>query len=78
MSDLPHGQQAGAIGSGKYLGNTLKVRDDHRPVCFEAATEEGKFKLCEGPEVSWATKGQTFGLKELRSHVEPWLTALFQ
>jgi len=78
MSDLPHGQQTSAIGSGKYLGNTLKVRDDHRPVRFEAATEEGEFKLCEGAEASWAPKGQTFGLKELRGHIEPWLTALFQ
>jgi hypothetical protein len=78
MSDLPHDQQTSATSSGKHAGNTLKVRDDHRPVCFEAATEEGKFKLCEGAEASWATKDQTFGLKELRSRVEPWLTALFQ
>lgn len=78
MNDLPHDQQTSATGSGKYSGNTLKVRDDHRPVRFEAATEEGKFKLCEGAEASWATKDQTFGLKELRSRVEPWLTALFQ
>lgn len=78
MSDLPHDQQTSATGSGKYSGNTLKVRDDYHPVRFEAATEEGKFKLCEGAEASWATKDQTFGLKELRSRVEPWLTALFQ
>jgi len=79
MSVLPHDQQTNAKGSGKYSGNTLKVRDDHRPVCFEATAEnDGKFKLCEGAEASWATKDQTFGLKELRSRVEPWLTALFQ
>lgn len=79
MNDLPHDQQTSDTGSGKYSGNTLKVRDDHRPVCFEATAENnGKFKLCEGAEASWATKDQTFGIKELRSRVEPWLTALFQ
>jgi hypothetical protein len=61
------------------MSNTLKVRDDHAPIYFEAAAEnEGKFKLCEGSEASWLTQGQTFGIKELRSRVEPWLTALFQ
>ena len=60
------------------MSNTLKVRDDHAPICFEAADEGGKFKLCEGCEPSWLTQGQTFGIKELRSRVEPWLTALFQ
>lgn len=58
--------------------NTLKVRDDHAPICFEAADKGGKFKLCDGSEPSWLTHGQTFGIKELRSRVEPWLTALFQ
>ena len=61
------------------MSNTLKVRDDHAPVCFEAtAKNDGKFKLCEGTETSWLTQGQTFGIKELRGRVEPWLTALFQ
>lgn len=61
------------------MSNTLKVRDDHAPVCFEASGEDvDKFKLCEGAEASWLTQSQTFGIKELRSRVEPWLTALFQ
>ncbi|MCC7530917.1 MAG: SIR2 family protein [Candidatus Melainabacteria bacterium] len=60
------------------MSNTLKVRDDHAPICFEAAGDEGKFKLCEGAEASWLSQNQTFGIKELRSRVEPWLTALFQ
>ncbi|WP_256579554.1 hypothetical protein [Pseudomonas sp. NC02] len=30
--------------------STLKVRDDHRPVCFEAAVEASKFKPCEGAD----------------------------
>ncbi len=60
------------------MSNTLKVRNDHTPIHFEAAAEDGKFKLCEGAEASWLTQNQTFGIKELRSRVEPWLTALFQ
>ncbi len=61
------------------MSNTLKVRDDHAPICFEASAEDvGKFKLCEGAEASWLPQGQSFGIKELRSRVEPWLTALFQ
>ena len=61
------------------MSNTLKVRDDQAPICFEASAEDvGKFKLCEGAEASWLTQGQAFGIKELRSRVEPWLTALFQ
>lgn len=58
--------------------NTVKVRDDHRPVNFEAAVEANKYKLCEGSEASWATSDREFGIKELRSRVEPWLTSLFQ
>lgn len=60
------------------MSNTLKVRDDCAPICFEALEEYGKFKLCGGHEASWLTQDQTFGIKELRSRVEPWLTALFQ
>ena len=60
------------------MSNTLKVRDDRVPICFEPADADGKFKLCAGSEASWLTQGQTFGIKELRSRVEPWLTALFQ
>lgn len=61
------------------MKNTLKVRDDYIPVWFEETPEkDGKFKLCEGAEASWLTQGQTFDIKDLRSRVEPWLTALFQ
>ena len=61
------------------MSNTLKVRDDHAPICFEASAEDaGKFKLCEGAEASWLTQSQNFDIKVLRSRVEPWLTALFQ
>ena len=57
--------------------NVLKVRDDHCPVHFEATEDTRKFKLSAGHETSWAGS-QEFGLKELRSRIEPWLTALFQ
>ena len=58
--------------------NMLKVRDDHRPVRFEATDKEGKFKLCAGFDTpSWLSADEFF-LKELRSRVEPWLTSLFQ
>jgi hypothetical protein len=60
------------------MSNTLKVRDDHTPICFEATGDDGKFTLCGGAEASWLPQGQAFGVKELRSRVEPWLTALFQ
>lgn len=57
--------------------NLLKVRDDRSPVHFEEAGEAGKFKLCNRSDASWLTTPE-FGLKELRSRVEPWLTSLFQ
>ena len=57
--------------------NVLKVRDDHCPLHIEAAEGAGKFKLSDGYEASWVG-AQEFGLKELRSRIEPWLTSLFQ
>lgn len=56
--------------------NILKVRDDHLPTSF-SESEPGKFRFQEGTEVSWLS-GEEFGLKELRSRIEPWLTSLFQ
>ena len=60
----------------KMFPNILKVRDDHQPVRFEKAAEDGRFKICDGFDASWA--GEEFGPKELRGRIEPWLTALFQ
>lgn len=55
--------------------NTLKTRDDHKPIEF---TVDGtKFKLQAGTEASWLNS-EEFGRKELRSRIEPWLTSLFQ
>jgi hypothetical protein len=59
-----------------HLANLLKVRDDHQPVRF-ALVEKDKFRLSEGVSVQWINT-QEFGLKELRSRIEPWLTSLFQ
>ncbi|HFH3443553.1 SIR2 family protein [Pseudomonas aeruginosa] len=55
--------------------NTLKTRDDHIPLQF--AADGDTFKLRAGSEASWLS-GETFGHKELRSRIEPWLTSLFQ
>jgi hypothetical protein len=56
--------------------NLIKVRDDSEPVAF---TEEapGKFKIAEGAKASWLNSAE-FGMSELRSRVEPWLTSLVQ
>ncbi len=55
--------------------NTLKTLDDHVPLQF--AADGDTFKLQAGSEASWLS-GETFGHKELRSRIEPWLTSLFQ
>lgn len=56
--------------------NIVKVRDDHKPLRF-GPYENQKYKLQEGSDATWVgTDG--FGEKELRKHIEPWLTSLFQ
>lgn len=55
--------------------NIIKVRDDQGPLHFGA--EGDKFTLREGSNASWLAKS-SFGPKELRSRIEPWLTSLFQ
>lgn len=55
--------------------NTLKIRDDHQPLRLTA--EGDAFKLQDGSQAAWLT-GKTFGRKELRNRIEPWLTSLFQ
>lgn len=55
--------------------NTLKIRDDHQPLRFTA--EGDAFKLEDSSQAAWFT-GKTFGRKELRNRIEPWLTSLFQ
>lgn len=55
--------------------NTLKTRDDHRPIEFTA--DGDTFKLQAGAEASWLSTDE-FNHKDLRSRIEPWLTSLFQ
>lgn len=59
--------------------NIIKVRDDHSPIKFQQnSTDSEKFTLCENMECAWLNSKDTFSYKELRSRIEPWLTALFQ
>jgi hypothetical protein len=61
---------------------TIKCRDDQSPIVFSkdaSDTDQTKpFKLDDGSVCSWAKTNESFGTNALRSHVEPWLTALFQ
>lgn len=56
--------------------NIVKVRNDDKPLYF-AESENKKLKLQEGSEASWVSS-EEFGQRELREHIEPWLTSLFQ
>lgn len=56
--------------------NIVKVRNDDKPLYF-ADLENKKFKLQEGSEASWVSS-EEFSQRELREHIEPWLTSLFQ
>lgn len=59
----------------KETPNVLKVRDDTIPLQFKSSGD--KFTLQDGAETSWLSS-EEFGHKELRNHIEPWLTSLFQ
>jgi len=64
--------------SGENL-SVLKVRDDDE-LWFRELPESGRFEL-QGPQPDWLKRqdGQKgHAVTELRSRVEPWLTALFQ
>lgn len=56
--------------------NIIKARNDNKPLYF-AESENKKFELQEGSEASWVSS-EEFGQRELREHIEPWLTSLFQ
>lgn len=58
--------------------NILKVRDNPRPVSIIKDSKD-KFKLCDPKDASLMPKDQeVFSELELRKHIEPWLTSLFQ
>lgn len=70
--------------------NIIKVRDDHQPTCFgkvsdfaegdsdKKQSKEVEFSIEPGSSPAWLNDSKTFGHRELRSRIEPWLTALFQ
>lgn len=55
--------------------NVLKVRDDLEPIMFTKS--DSTYTLKNKIDTSWITNGN-FTKKDLRYHIEPWLTALFQ
>lgn len=73
----------------EYL-NIIKVRDDHEPTRFgrvpdleegesgKSRGKEAEFSIEAGSNPTWLNDSKTFGHRELRSRIEPWLTALFQ
>jgi hypothetical protein len=68
--------------TGQQTPNIIKCRDDHRPVLLArteaAGTETPRFMLADGTPCSWAKAGEPLGQDELRTRIEPWLTALWQ
>lgn len=70
--------------------NIIKVRDDHEPTRFGKIfdLQEGGSDKKHGKEVefsiepnsnpNWLNGSKTFNHRDLRSRIEPWLTALFQ
>lgn len=62
--------------SNDQFPNIVKARDDHKPLRFGSDENQG-FKLQEGSDASWVSS-DAFGKRELREHIEPWLTSLFQ
>lgn len=57
--------------------NIIKVRDDQDTLLF-APNADGSFKFMDGNDPSWVGNADSFTQKELRFHIEPWLTSLFQ
>lgn len=57
----------------------LKCHNDQSPVSFTSTAEAPEsFKLTDSGPCSWIKPGEEFGPAQLRSRIEPWLTALFQ
>lgn len=89
QADTQNNTVASAVLSSEI--NILKVRDNYRPVLFKKV-EEDKFKLCDPGDVpdpnlnaifsydkALGPEGnEEFSTKDLRKHIEPWLTSLFQ
>lgn len=57
--------------------NIVKVRDDKTPIKYLMNDETGKFDTVGKVKLDWCN-GPSFTKNELRTHIEPWLTSLFQ
>lgn len=57
--------------------NIVKVRDDKTPIKYMFDAGSNGFKLVNQTEVDWCND-RSFTKNELRAHIEPWLTSLFQ
>lgn len=57
--------------------NVVKVRDDKTPIKYLLNSETHKFELVDQENLDWRN-GKPFSKSELRTHIEPWLTSLFQ
>ncbi len=70
--------------------NIIKVRDDHEPTYFgqvssvvesesdKKNSEKIEFSTEPNSNSAWLNGSKTFSHRDLRSRIEPWLTALFQ
>jgi hypothetical protein len=60
----------------------VKSRDDRIPAVFARVSDDGdsdvQFSFAEDSASPWMKPGEAFGPEQIRSRVEPWLTALFQ
>ena len=57
--------------------NIVKVRDDKNPIRYLLDYKTDRFNLVDSETLDWCN-GSTFTRNELRTHIEPWLTSLFQ
>ena len=57
--------------------NIVKVRDDKAPIKYLLNAESQKFEPAAQYDLDWC-EGESFTKNELRAHIEPWLTSLFQ
>lgn len=57
--------------------NIVKVRDDKTPIKYLPSSETHDFELVDQEKLDWCN-GKYFSKSELRTHIEPWLTSLYQ
>lgn len=57
--------------------NIVKVRDDKTPIKYLLNSETHEFELVDQENLDWCN-GKSLSKSELRTHIEPWLTSLFQ